>query len=58
MIRPHRLFGVVSPHVLIGSAELGVCQRHTGDVELLLEVRGFPAFVVMLFFCLSRQSGR
>ena len=35
-MRPRRLLGVVCGHVLIGSADLGVCQRDAGDVELLL----------------------
>ena len=41
-VRAHRLFGVVGPHVLPGRDELGACQRHTGDVELLLEVGDIP----------------
>ena len=58
VIQPHRLFGVVSVHKLTGSTELRVCQRHTGDVELLLDVRDFAAFVVMLSFCLVRRSSQ
>lgn len=54
VIQPDKLFRVIGPHDLIGHSALGI--SHPGKVELLPAVWDFAAFVVLLFFCLSRQS--
>ena len=58
MIRPHRLLGVVSPHVLIGSAGLGVCQRHQRGSGVAASSQGFSClcFHVVLLSLQGEQS--